>query len=259
MRGAAFLSGLDSCAVVDIGGTTTDVGVVQRGFPREATTEVSVAGVRTNFRMPDVLSIGLGGGSRVRAAGVTVGPDSVGYQLTRDALVFGGDTLTASDVAVAAGRAQMGDPSLVAHLDPGLVGAALDRMASDIADVVERMRTSAEPLPIVAVGGGSILMPEKLPHSSAVHLPEHYAVANAIGAAIAQIGGEVDRVFTVAPGQREAVLDDAKQEAVERAIAAGATPGSVRIVDVDEVPLAYLPGNATRIRVKAVGDLHLGD
>jgi N-methylhydantoinase A/oxoprolinase/acetone carboxylase beta subunit len=172
--------------------------------------------------------------------------------------VFGGDTMTASDVAVAAGRADMGDPGLVAHLDPGLVRAALDRMALDIADVVERMRTSAEPLPVVAVGGGSILMPEKLAGSSAVHLPEHYAVANAIGAAIAQIGGEVDRVFTVAPGQREAVLDDAKQEAVERAVAAGATPGSVHIVDVDEVPLAYLPGNATRIRVKAVGDLHLG-
>jgi N-methylhydantoinase A/oxoprolinase/acetone carboxylase beta subunit len=260
MRGAAFLSGLDTCAVVDIGGTTTDVGVVQRGFPREATTEVSVAGVRTNFRMPDVLSIGLGGGSRVRGSegDITVGPDSVGYRLTQEALVFGGDTLTASDVAVAAGRAEMGDPGLVGHLDPGLVRAALDRMAVDIADVVERMRTSAEPLPVVAVGGGSILMPEKLAGSSAVHLPEHYAVANAIGAAIAQIGGEVDRVFTVAPGQREAVLDDAKQEAVERAVAAGATPGSVHIVDVDEVPLAYLPGNATRIRVKAVGDLHLG-
>jgi N-methylhydantoinase A/oxoprolinase/acetone carboxylase beta subunit len=260
MRGAAFLSGLDTCAVVDIGGTTTDVGVVQRGFPREATTEVSVAGVRTNFRMPDVLSIGLGGGSRVRGSegDITVGPDSVGYRLIQEALVFGGDTMTASDVAVAAGRADMGDPGLVAHLDPGLVRAALDRMALDIADVVERMRTSAEPLPVVAVGGGSILMPEKLAGSSAVHLPEHYAVANAIGAAIAQIGGEVDRVFTVAPGQREAVLDDAKQEAVERAVAAGATPGSVHIVDVDEVPLAYLPGNATRIRVKAVGDLHLG-
>jgi hypothetical protein len=45
---------------------------------------------------------------------------------------------------------------------------------------------------------------------------------------------------------------------VDRAVAAGATPGSGHIVDIDEVPLAYLPGNATRIRVKAVGDLHLG-
>jgi hypothetical protein len=35
----------------------------------------------------------------------------------------------------------------------------------------------------------------------------------------------------------------------------GGIPGTVEIVDVEEVPLAYLPGNATRIRVKAVGAL----
>ena len=41
-------------------------------------------------------------------------------------------------------------------------------------------------------------------------------------------------------------------------VAAGAIPSSVDIVDFDEVPLPYLPGNATRIRAKAVGDLALG-
>ena len=139
MRGAAALSGLDTCAVVDVGGTTTDVGVLSQGFPREAATAVSVAGVRTNFRMPDVLSIGIGGGSRVRRDGsVTVGPDSVGYQLTSEALVFGGDALTATDIAVAAGRAEIGDPGLVRHLDGDLVRAALERIATDAADAVER-------------------------------------------------------------------------------------------------------------------------
>ena len=80
--------------VVDIGGTTTDVGVLVEGFPREAQMKVKVCthytlheiflllhimlywcdspiifpqigGVRTNFRMPDLLSVGLGGGSLV--------------------------------------------------------------------------------------------------------------------------------------------------------------------------------------------------
>ena len=68
MRGAAFLSGLADCAVVDIGGTTSDVGVLQHGFPREASVAVEIGGVRTNFRMPDVLSIGIGGGSHVDGA-----------------------------------------------------------------------------------------------------------------------------------------------------------------------------------------------
>ncbi|HEY6739448.1 MAG TPA: hydantoinase/oxoprolinase family protein, partial [Actinopolymorphaceae bacterium] len=66
MRGAALLSGLPDCIVVDIGGTTTDVGAVVSGFPRPATTEVDIGGVRTNFRMPDVVSVGIGGGSLVR-------------------------------------------------------------------------------------------------------------------------------------------------------------------------------------------------
>ncbi|WP_432879719.1 hydantoinase/oxoprolinase N-terminal domain-containing protein [Kribbella sp. CA-245084] len=261
MRGAALLSGLDTCAVVDVGGTTSDVGVLTHGFPREATTEVDVAGVRTNFRMPDVLSIGIGGGSLVASGNdvVTVGPRSVGYRLTEEALVFGGKTLTATDIAVAAGRAEVGDPSAVSELDPTLVKAALARVAADIADAVERMRTSPDPLPVVAVGGGSILLPDDLPGSLAVHRPDHFAVANAIGAAIAQVGGEVDRVYAIDPGRRDAVVDEARQEAVDRAIAAGADPAAVRIVDFDEVPIPYLPGNATRIRCKAVGDLRLGE
>src|SRR5256884_6508717 len=66
MRGAAFLSGERDCAVVDVGGTTSDVGVLQHGFPREASVAIDIGGVRTNFRMPDVFSLGLGGGSIVR-------------------------------------------------------------------------------------------------------------------------------------------------------------------------------------------------
>jgi N-methylhydantoinase A/oxoprolinase/acetone carboxylase beta subunit len=257
MRGAAFLSGLDACAVVDVGGTTTDVGILQRGFPREASAEVDIGGVRTNFRMPDVLSVGIGGGSRVRDG--AVGPDSVGYELTREALVFGGSVLTATDLAVAGGLASIGDASLVEGLDPAQVRAGVDRIADDVAGIVDRMRTSATPLPVVAVGGGSILVPDALEGASEVHRPEHFAVANAIGAAIAQVGGEVDRIFAVDAGSRERVLEEAKQEAIDRAISAGARPGTVEIFDVDEVPIAYLPGNATRIRIKAVGELQLAE
>ena len=49
MRGAAFLSGVKDRIVIDVGGTTTDVGSLLRGFPREANVAVEVGGVRTNF------------------------------------------------------------------------------------------------------------------------------------------------------------------------------------------------------------------
>ncbi|RJL35507.1 hydantoinase/oxoprolinase family protein [Bailinhaonella thermotolerans] len=249
MRGAAYLSGLTDCAVVDIGGTTSDVGILVGGFPREAAGEALVAEVRTNFRIPDVLSIGIGGGSIIAADG-SAGPRSVGYRLTSEALVFGGGTLTATDLAVAAGRAEIGDLSRVAGIDPA---RPLALIAERVAEAVDRMRTSAAPLPVVLVGGGSILV-EELPGFSDVRRPPHFEVANAVGAAIAQVGGEVDRVFS---GPRETVLAEARAEAVTRAERAGARAGSVRIVDVEELPLAYLPGDSVRVRVKAVGDLDL--
>jgi N-methylhydantoinase A/oxoprolinase/acetone carboxylase beta subunit len=255
MRGAAALSGLGNCVVIDIGGTTSDIGVLNKGFPREATGEVTVAGVRTNFRMPDVLSIGIGGGSLVAQSGAQVGPESVGYQLTERALVFGGAEFTATDAAVAMGYAQIGDAALVSGLDRAHARAALDTIAAAITRAVERMRISAEPLPVVAVGGGSILLPEELEDLGPVHRPEHFEVANAIGAAIAQVSGEVDRVYAIPDGQRQRIVEEAKAEAVDKAIAAGANPADVQVVDFDEVPLPYVPGNATRIRVKAVGEL----
>ena len=64
----------------------------RHGFPREANNVVEIGGVRTLFRMPDLLSIGLGGGTRDRDDGaLAIGPRSVGYRLTEQALVFGGD------------------------------------------------------------------------------------------------------------------------------------------------------------------------
>jgi N-methylhydantoinase A/oxoprolinase/acetone carboxylase beta subunit len=261
MRGGAFLSGLDDCAVIDVGGTTTDVGMLHNGFPREASSEVLISGVRTNFRMPDVLSVGLGGGSVVRETpeGISVGPDSVGFRLSQRALVFGGDELTATDIAVAAGLADIGDASLVRGLDRTMVSLVLDHIGDRIATLVDRMRTCPAPLPVVLVGGGSILVPDGLEGVSDLIRPEHHAFANAIGAAIAQVGGDVDRVFAMAPDRRDEVLDAARQEAVDKAVAAGARADTVRIVEVEEIPLAYLPGNASRVRARAVGDLVLED
>ena len=256
MRGAAFLSGTMEAIVVDVGGTTSDVGALHKGFPRQASVAVEVGEVRTNFRMPDVFSIGLGGGSLVTDDGATVGPSSVGFRLREQGLVFGGDTLTATDVAVAAGAADVGDRVRVAHLAPDLLRRAQACMVRMLTDAVERMRLTPEPVPVLVVGGGGILVPDRLGDLAVVR-PPHHAVANAIGAAIAQVSGEVDRVFALDGTTRDAALGHAKRAAIDRAIAAGAAPDTVVVVDVEDVPLAYLPGSASRIRVKAVGDLRV--
>jgi len=50
-------------------------------------------------------------------------------------------------------------------------------------------------------------------------------------------------------------LQDARENADEQAIKAGAIEGTIELVEVEEIPLAYHPDNATRLRVKVVGDL----
>jgi hypothetical protein len=89
--------------------------------------------------------------------------------------------------------------------------------------------------------------------------PEHFAVANAIGAAIAQVSGNVDGVFDVAGKGRDAVVEEVKNLAIEDAVTAGADRDTVEIVELDEIPLAYLPSNAVRFRAKAVGNLDQGE
>ena len=160
IRGAGFLAGVQDALVVDIGGTTTDVGALRRGYPRESANTTELAGLRTNFRMPDLVSIGIGGGSLVAEIGggaansnagisnagirVTVGPRSVGRLLTEQALVFGGATLTATDIAVAAGLLDAGNPNAVAHLPRILIEQALAVIKRDVERAVDAMRVSSD-------------------------------------------------------------------------------------------------------------------
>jgi N-methylhydantoinase A/oxoprolinase/acetone carboxylase beta subunit len=252
MRGAAFLSGIRDAMVVDVGGTTTDVGHLRAGFPREANTVVEVGGVRTLFRMPDLLSMGLGGGTVVDWPGRSIGPESVGFRITEKALVFGGDTLTVTDIAAAAGRAEVGDVQQVRSLDAEMVDWAMDRCHCMVEEGVDRMKIDAAPLPLLAVGGGAFLVPKKLRGISEVIHVRHGPVANAVGAAIAQVSGEVDQVFSGMG--RDAAVEEATRLARTRAAEAGADPAGIEVVEIEDLPLSYLPGDSRRVRVRVVGD-----
>jgi N-methylhydantoinase A/oxoprolinase/acetone carboxylase beta subunit len=253
MRGGAYLSRLQNAIVVDVGGTTSDFGHLQTGFPRQANAVVRIGGVRTLFRMPDLVSIGLGGGSLVDPDCMTVGPQSVGYRLVEQALVFGGNTLTATDVAVAAGLADIGDRRKVEKLSPALIKGVLERARSMIETNVDRIKTQAGDVVLLAVGGGSFLVPDRLEGVSRVVRVEHGGCANAVGAAIAQVSGEVDQVFQ-GLGRAEAI-SRARALAEQRAVDAGAEAESLSLVEAEDIPIAYLPGNALRVRAKVVGNI----
>jgi N-methylhydantoinase A/oxoprolinase/acetone carboxylase beta subunit len=256
IRGAWHLSGVADALVVDVGGTSTDIGMLAGGFPRESARAVEIGGVRTNFRMPDLISIALGGGSIVaRQDGeLHLGPDSVGWRLAREALCFGGSTTTLTDIGVAGGRLELGT------LDPGalgseLVASALTQLDATLLENCERMKSSHEPLPLVAVGGASELVPERLPGVSEVIRAPHHEVANAIGAAIAEASGSFDQIVSYQHRPRADVVSEARELAVGEAVRAGAARDAVRIVSVTEIPVTYMPGGGCRLQVKAAGPL----
>jgi N-methylhydantoinase A/oxoprolinase/acetone carboxylase beta subunit len=66
--GAKWLSGLESFIMSDIGGTTTDIGILKDGRPQIAEEGAEVGGWRTMVRAIDVKTIGLGGDSEVSLA-----------------------------------------------------------------------------------------------------------------------------------------------------------------------------------------------
>ncbi|KAJ7838246.1 hypothetical protein B0H14DRAFT_3109634 [Mycena olivaceomarginata] len=219
MCGAAFLykdeTDKENMLVVDmvysLGGTSTDAAAV-----------MEISGVRMNFSCPDVKSIGLGGGSIVRkgstTAKLTVGPDSVGHHIQHRALVFGGDVATATDYAVVSqGLSDIGDAGLV----PPAVKKHIQEYTSVVircSSVSSTMKTTDADIPVLLVGGGAILAPDTLSGASRVVKPAYSSVANAIGAAIARM-------------------------AVDKAVENGATRESVKIAEIDAIPVNYIANN----------------
>ncbi|MDQ1733090.1 MAG: hypothetical protein QOK10_3249 [Pseudonocardiales bacterium] len=258
IRGAAFLSGVEDAIVADVGGTSTDLGVLIKGFPRESSAAVEIGGVRTNFRMPDIFSLAIGGGTVVGGtpAQLSLGPHSVGYRISTEGLVFGGRTPTLTDAAVLAGRGKVGSarPASWAEAKRALLLAALAESDQRVVEAVDQVSLGKADRPLVAVGGGAFVLPDEIEGITEVLRPAHGGVANAVGAAIALVSGRWEAIAPAGEGRRKAI-DAACEMATRRAVQAGAAPDQVEIVELAEVPLSYLPEPAVRIQVKAAGPL----
>ncbi|HEX7300814.1 MAG TPA: hydantoinase/oxoprolinase family protein [Solirubrobacteraceae bacterium] len=254
MRGAAYLSGVVNGAVVDVGGSTTNVGVLVHGYPRPSPRATDIAGVRMDFRMPEVFGLPFGGGTVVdpQADPPAIGPASVGDRLAQEALVFGGETATLTDAAVAGGRADIGSHRLSAAHRRAL-SPLLEIVDERLADAIDRAKGALPAVPLVVVGGGSGLVAPGLAGVTNLVVPADAEVASAIGVAIAPVSGQADRICPNRPEERERAREEASRAAFARAIHAGADPDAVDVVEVEEVPLTSMVDPAVRIRVRAVG------
>ncbi|XP_077864278.1 uncharacterized protein LOC100376245 [Saccoglossus kowalevskii] len=214
VRGASHLACIEDATVIDIGGTYTHVCGMAGGFPRLTSSIVEMGGVRTSLRIPAEKRICLGGGSHVISEqsndaklspfsskkSVKVGPLSCGNKLTVQGMVFGelveNQLLTATDTAVAAGVANVGKPEKADQLDEQLVASAVKEMRLMVEAAIDQIKMESRDQPVILLGGGSILIDDKqkLQGASSVIRPPLFEVANAVGAALAQVGTEYGKI-----------------------------------------------------------------
>ncbi|MEM3186110.1 MAG: hydantoinase/oxoprolinase family protein [Conexivisphaerales archaeon] len=255
IRGAHLLTHRENAIVADVGGTTTNIGVLSKGFPRESSEAVYLAGVRTNFRMPDIYSIPLAGGTIIDENG-SISNLSLGYELTSKGISWGGKYLSASDVVLGIRGESFAsaEPRRVLDIMPR---QKLEEIYSNMVrmwtDSVDRMKTSKEDVTLIVVGGGSFMLPDKMNGISEIIRPKDAQFANAIGAALAKVGGSAEKTFSYDLTPRQKAIQETVEEAKKAAIEAGADPSTIEVRDVDEVSMPYLPGASVRVSVKVVG------
>ena len=149
-------------------------------------------------------------------------------------------------------------PAVTLGMDNLLVTAdkAMDAIRALVEDSVDAMKVSNADVDLILVGGGSIILPEKIHGAASVLKPEHFGCANAIGSAISKVSGTYEKLMNYDELPREQSLEKAKNEAIELAVEAGAVRETVEIIEMEDVPLAYYPGNTNRVKIKAAGDLN---
>lgn len=99
------------------------------------------------------------------------------------------------------------------------------------------MKTSADDIPVLLVGGGAIIAPDELSGASKVIKPEWSGVANAIGAATARVSGIVDTIESTESRTSAQVMEEISKRAVQKAVDNGAKADTVEVVELDHLPL----------------------
>ncbi|ODV96999.1 hypothetical protein PACTADRAFT_79427 [Pachysolen tannophilus NRRL Y-2460] len=274
MRGAKYLCSSikeikgKSVIIGDVGGTTLDVGLLlPTGFPRLSSSFSTVGGVRMNFSMPFVESVGLGGGSIVRTDDKTgelsIGPDSVGADIVTRSLVFGGDVVTTTDVTVSVSEEELsiGNSQLVSQKFSNEFVEKFNKvLVHKLEAVVDKLRTSPDPLPLILVGGGSFIIPHdkvKVEGVSLILRPQFYQVANAIGAAMGKLSSDIHHVQVVdnaSTAEREKIVSELVEKCTDQIVKKGAVRKSVEVVDISVEPVPYVDKTFS-FKIQVVGDV----
>ena len=179
----------------------------------------------------------------------------IGNLITKDSLSFGGSTTTITDIFINQNKANFIAPNQNFKLSTDLIKSVEKEIYSKISIAIDKMKTDSKNIKAIVVGGGSFIIPKKLDGVDLIKFPEFGEVANAIGSSMAQISGYSEKVFSTTDLSRDEIIKISKNEAVQNAIKKGADQNTVEIIDLEEIPLSYLPSNAITIKTRAVGNI----
>ena len=201
---------LGHTVALDIGGTTTDISLWKQGEPLMTKEGVSIRNYPSAVRSFAVTSVGIGGESVVRYndGNVTVGPERVG-----PSVALGGIEPTLGDALIVLGKAHYGDEQkaydAIANIDSAInvkemamriVDVAVQVIQDGINEVVAKENKRPiyvvadivhpdpfVPAQLVIVGGTAASLGPIIGDTLGlpVHIPPDAAVANAIGAGVA--------------------------------------------------------------------------
>ncbi|HZJ57139.1 MAG TPA: hydantoinase/oxoprolinase family protein [Clostridia bacterium] len=306
----ALLKTQEDALLLDIGGTTTDIFFLADGVPLFEPMGIEINSYKTLTRAIYSVSMGLGGDSSVRVENreIMIGPRREGLPYA-----LGGPCPTPTDAMIALGLVEFGDRKKATAAMKSLgqiLGLSVEETARDILDIMADMIKSKvdelldkindkpvytvhellhgrklRPRLINLIGGPSKYLSPVIEKAFGLpcHYPKDYAIANAIGAAMAKMTQDITlvadterRLLTVGEfGVRERIgrgftLKDARKRAIglleDRAVAQGANKGEIETEIIEENSFNMVDGFYTvgkNIRVKAqikpglAGDLKL--
>lgn len=251
--GGMKIAQVENAIIIDIGGTSTDIGLVNKGIPRRCLNNSKIGGITLNFPMPDVYSIAMGGGSHIKIDknSIEIGPQSCANKFSTQSVSFGGKHLTLTDVALALGYFEI-PGARIKNISLSQRGckAVINEAVRKIYELISKIGPEELQLPILLIGGGSSLLPKNLLDGRFI-IPPYAHVANAYGAALAEISATIDTVVSLE--ERQKVLDKLQEQAIQAAIQRGADFKSVKVVDVNIIPYHYVPNRLARVIVRASG------
>jgi N-methylhydantoinase A/oxoprolinase/acetone carboxylase beta subunit len=220
MMGALALNSHSSGTVIvlDVGGTTTDIGILVNGLPILEPNGVNIGGVSTLVRGLKMVSVGAGGDSCVHMGGDTL---CVGPHRSGPPACLGGVSPTPMDAFTVIGGFTMGDAGKsmealapivreretdVGCLCNDIISVMVENIRSKVYEFIDEVNSHPvytifemlhpEPIKpdrVILIGGPARLLKPYIEKSFGMEceVPEYSMVANALGAALARTTAQI--------------------------------------------------------------------